>query len=64
MSGLLSRGTLRDLTPRNWIADEPDTYTCRECERVFTDDTKVENHPKHNACICLTCLEQWKQDNE
>ena len=62
---LLSRGTLRDIEfTYSPIADECDTYTCRQCERVFTDDTKVENHPKYNACICHPCLDQWHQDNE
>ncbi len=60
---LLSRGDIRELTPKHW-SEQPDTYTCVHCEKVFTDDTKVENHPKYNACICHPCLEQWKQDNE
>jgi hypothetical protein len=53
----------REMEPTHWL-DEPETWTCRECERVFTDDTKVENHPKYNACICHDCLPQWLIDNE
>ena len=60
---LLSRGEPVEFTPKHWL-DEQETWTCVQCEKVFTDDTKVENHPNYNACICHPCLEQWKQDNE
>lgn len=52
----------REVERKHWL-DKPEAWTCRECEWVFTDDTKVENHPKHNALICHDCLAQWLLDN-
>jgi hypothetical protein len=57
VSTLLSRGNLRELTPKHWLNDEPG-FTCSRCNESFGEDTETFPHPNPRFVtlrICEAC---------
>lgn len=63
---LLSRGSLIELTPRNWIADGRDAWACDGCGTVYFEDREdmLLDHPtKKGDMLCCQCAKNWLNDN-
>lgn len=61
---LLSRGQLKELTPKHFIPDGVDGYLCDNCGHISYDDKLVVDHPaKNHAVLCLECGKNWLNDN-
>lgn len=58
MSGLITRGDLRELTPHNWIESGEEGWTCSRCNESFDQDTETFPHPNPRFVtlrICEAC---------
>lgn len=55
---------MTELTPKHFVCDGIDSWECDNCGRVRRNDQLVVDHPvKKHAVLCLSCGENWLNDN-